>query len=279
MMPLPAPHATHGKPPVEAIPALPAALSSPSGPYSSANRRAASSPPTRAYPWLLCASTAIAGLFCLLYITKPVIVSSVPPVPATLPALAESPKPRPPATPLPAPAKPAPAQSNTNPAGASLLPNASHLPGERLPPPAGPKPNDSVRPLPGPPATPVFEETNLRIQHVLSAEAPGGHLARIDLDVPVLYQSRTLRWTPDAVAAARSLLVRLMDYQEKSRQLRAEGGDLLDSWNRLIGHSLPATELRADSPSLPANQTDTADSPRPPGLNTTESIQIQPAGK
>jgi hypothetical protein len=104
-------------------------------------------------------------------------------------------------------------------------------------------------------------------------------LDRIVLDVPVLYRSRELRWTADEVAKARQLLVQLMDYQEKCRALRSEGTDLLSAWNKLIEQSLPATELRADSPSLPANQLDAADSPRPAGLISTESIQIRPTGK
>ena len=70
-----------------------------------------------------------------------------------------------------------------------------------------------------------------------------------------------------------------MDYQEKSRQLRAEGVQLLDAWNHLISKSIPASELRADSPSLPENQVDAADAPRPAGLITTESIQIQTSGQ
>ena len=74
-------------------------------------------------------------------------------------------------------------------------------------------------------------------------------------------------------------MVRMMDYQEKCQALRAEGVELLDAWNHLIDRSIPASDLRADSPSLPANQQDAADSPRPAGLITTESIQLQPAGK
>jgi hypothetical protein len=70
-----------------------------------------------------------------------------------------------------------------------------------------------------------------------------------------------------------------MSYQEKSQQLRAEGVELLESWNHLIGNSIPATELRADSPSLPVNQQDAVDAARPAGLITTESIQITPPSK
>ena len=58
----------------------------------------------------------------------------------------------------------------------------------------------------------AFEETNLRVQHVLTAETPGG-------------------------------------------------------------------DLRADSSTLPVNQLDAAGAPRPAGLNTIESIQIQPSIK
>jgi len=250
----------------EAIPALPAALSAPTGPDAPTNRRTASCQPGRAYPWLLVLSTAIAGLFCLLYITKPVIVSS--PAPAGTRILPSQ-------TNQTSQSKPT-AMPNTAATRVSLLPDATHLPGERVPAStAGQKPADSSHP----PPPPIFEETNLRIQHILTAEAPGGHLARMDLDVPVLYQSRALRWTPATVTAARALLARFMDYQEKSRQLRAEGGELLDAWNRLISHSLPTTELRADSPSLPANQEDNRRAPHPAGFNTTESIQIQPTGK
>ena len=158
------------------------------------------------------------------------------------------------------------------------MPDANRLPGEapQTLKPSTPTHGAACRPRR---TRTVFEETNLRIQHVLTAEAPGGHLDRIDLDVPVLYQSRNLRWTTEEAADARELLVRLMDYQEKSRQLRSEGIQLLDSWNQLIGRSIPVSDLRADSPSLPANQQDTADAPGPAGLSTTESIQIQSAGQ
>lgn len=243
------------------MPSLPTALPPSSGDYSAANRRtSAACPAQRAYPWLLFASTAVAAVFCLLYITKPVII----PAPAMIsPATARSAS-----LPTPLPA------ATENPATASLTPSQNALPGE-TPPSA----NDSHSTVPGPPSVSAFEETNLRVQHILTAEAPGGHLDRIVLDVPVLYRSRELRWTAGEVSQARSLLLELMNYQEKCRALRDEGADLLAVWNRLIEQSLPATELRADSPSLPANQLDAADAPRPAGLISTESIQIRPAGK
>jgi hypothetical protein len=261
MKPLPAQTASGVKTSGESIPSLPAAITPPTGEYSTANRRAGTCAAQRAYPWLLCASTAIAALFCLMYITKPVII----PAPATVQT----------------PTKTATVRSGESPASANLMPSSIRLPGETPTAPAAtkPLPADPRQALPGPPSTSSFEETNLRIQHILTAEAPGGHLDRIVIDVPVLYQSRNLRWTAAEVAQARDLLARLMDHQEKSRQLRAEGVGLLDAWNHLIGNSIPASELRADSPSLPTNQQDAADTPRPAELITTESIQIQNSGK
>ncbi|MEO7099685.1 MAG: hypothetical protein ABI162_10015 [Luteolibacter sp.] len=227
------------------------------GIYSSANRR--TSPSQQIYPWLLCASTALAAVFCMMYITKPVIVTS--PGVSEISRLESK-----------TPAKISPvATPQTH---ASLMPSGDRLPGEKDVIAASPR-----QALSPPQSGKIFEETNLRIQHILTAEAPGGHLARIDIDVPVLYQSRNLRWTPGEVAEARALLVRLGNYQEKSQILRAEGIELLDSWNRLIEHSIPNGELRADSPTLPVNQQDAADAPRPAGLNTSESIKIQPSGK
>ncbi len=262
MKPLPSPKAQTNRPQGEAMPSLPAVLPSSPGPYSTSNRRSSSCPVQRVYPWLLSTSTLIAAVFCLLYITKPVIVpaSTASASISLVPAM---------------PSGSAAAQ------GPGLLPIKDRLPGETSAPSATkPLAANPRRDLPAPASPGAFEETNLRIQHVLTAEAPGGHLDRIDLEVPVLYQSRNLRWTPAEVEAARSLLTKLMDHQEKTRQLRAEGMELLDSWNHLISKSIPATDLRADSPSLPDNQEDAADSPRPAGWTSPESIQIQqPSGK
>lgn len=237
------------------MPSIPSSLTPPVSSYSKSNRRASTtSPVQRAYPWLLFASTAVAAVFCLMYITKPIIQASQ----ATgqgLPDRLELPK------------------SVKASAKTSLLPDNDRLPGEKAGVPARSASTLST------PAPDAFEQTNLRIQHILTAEAPGGRVAKIDLDVPVLYQSRNLRWTAAEVAEARELLMRLADYQEKSRMLRAEAMGLLDSWNGLIERSIPVADLRADSPTLPINQQDAADAPRPASLDTTELIQIQPAGK
>jgi len=265
MKPLPAQLSSISQNGGTAMPVLPSVLAPiAAGSYSKSNRRAATSTSQKLYPWLLCASTGLAALFCVMYITKPVIVA---------PANADTPAPTGVSMENPAAAKPATAPHN------SLMPSSNQLPGEKGAAPANSRPlAANPRQAPSAPNA-ASEETNLRIQHILTAEAPGGSLARIDIEVPVLYQSRNLRWTSSEVAEARTLLVRLSDYQEKSRMLRAEGIQLLDSWNQLVERSIPSGELRADSPTLPINQQDAADAPRPAGLNTTESIQIQPAGK
>lgn len=261
MKPLPAQKATGARTPGDSMPSLPTGLATPPASFSKANRRASTNPAHRAYPWLLAASTVTAAAFCILYITKPVIVA-----PGAVSQAGTNSGEKPAST--------AAAHEKT----ASLLPDKNRLPGDTLG-------NASNKPVPADPRKSIvppthanqFEETNLRIQHILTAEAPGGHVDRIDLDVPVLYQSRSLRWTPEEVAEARSLLGRLMDYQEKSQALRGEGVQLLDAWNRLIGNSIPSHDLRADSPSLPSNQSDTSESPRLAGSLSNDSIQIQPS--
>ena len=228
-----------------------------------------SRPHQRAYPFLLLASTSLAGVFCYLYLTKPVIAST-----------AASPAPGPMVT----VAKPAVAAAKSQPAAgtkpAGLLPASDHLPGDTKPsatPLAGTIPPGKA--APGSRSIPAFEETNLRIQHVLNAESPGGGLSRLVLDVPVLYKTGNLAWTESQVAESRELLESLTVYQEKTRELREEGSRLLAAWKRLLGQSVPAPVLRADSPSLPDNQNSGNMPATPPEIDTTRSIQLQSAGK
>jgi hypothetical protein len=217
------------------------------------NRRSAACPVQRAYPWLLLTSTALAALFCGLYMTKPVIVAGRQPGPA---ATANSP------APTLASIQPDPADS--------LLPRAGALPGDiTKPQPADPRRLASAQAGP----ENAFEETNLQIQHVLKAQGPNGEdLGKIDLKVPVLYRSRALRWTPEEVAKARELMVRIGNYQEASRIIRNEGNSLLAEWNALVGSSIPTAVLRADSPSLTGDLKPAAGTE---GLDSTQAIEIQ----
>lgn len=227
---------------------------------SLANRRSAGSNP-KSYPWLLLASTGLAAVFCGLYLTKPVI--------AAAPSRMAVDEPFDPAPPLP----PGPAMAMAKQAAAvapSLLPSGATLPGDHAAKPQTTDPRHLESVAPG--AAASYEETNLRIQHVLKARGPAGEdLGKIMLEVPVLYGSRSLRWTPAEIARARELLVRMGDYQEKSRALQNECSNLLSEWNSLVGDSIPTSVLRADSPSL------TREALLNPGegLDSTEAIEIQ----
>lgn len=221
-----------------------------------ANRRAGTCPVQRAYPWLLVASTALAAVFCGLYLNKPVIIASGGPGPSVT---ATAPAPPFPALASAAPKKPAD----------SLMPRGSDLPGDTSKPQAA-DPRRLASAEAGPEG--AFEETNLRIQHVLKAQGPAGEdLGKIMLEVPVLYRSRALRWTPEDVTQARDLMARISNYQEASRMIRDEGQKLLGEWNALVGESIPAPVLRADSPSLSSElQPATGEE-----LDSTQAIEIQ----
>lgn len=217
--------------------------------HSPSNRRANAPLPTKLLIGALILSTLVAALFCVLYITKPVIAT----------------------TPEEAPTATAPPAELPEETRAIIIDGTDDDPETRRP--------DKT------PRTPTstshdqhHEETNLRVQHVLDASTPDGDLSRIVLDVPVIYPSRNLRWTDAEVAQAREILARLADYHEQSRHLRDLGTDILLDWNHLIERSIPASDLRADSPSLPSNQKDSALLPRPTSLDSSESIEIRPSG-
>lgn len=266
------------------------AVASPRSESSNARRSGTPGPfHTRAYPWLLLLSTAMAAVFCFMYITKPefplVAPLGVNPMASAGKPLVVPEKPAI-AQPLTVPDKattapPTTAPDQATPPVASMLPNAERLPGDAHPAIATNPPHDANPPpaLAGSTPSPIFEETNLHIQHVLTAATPGGDLSRIVLNVPVLYQSRSLGWTESEVAESRELLKRLATYQENSRALREEGSGILTAWNHLVELSIPTPVLRADSPSLPANQDHANRSEQAAGLDTTQSIQIQPAEK
>lgn len=213
--------------------------------YSYSNRRSANTKTQRLYPLLLLASTVVAGVFCFAYITKPVV-----PIYST----------------------------GVETAGASIpistVPVTKPVaqPNDIL----GTKPKNQTpatkQQLPPAPLTSGFEETNIRMQHILDAESTSGDIHRIVIDVPVLYKSRNLRWSQEDAARARVLLHRLEAYQEKSRVLRDEGQLILEDWNKLMDTSVPNHILRADSPSISTNLLKTS------RLNQTpesEAVKIQ----
>ena len=205
---------------------------------SQANRRLSRVDP--AYHWLLIASLLLSSILCWLYVTKPVIVENV------------------------ASNASGSGMETSGPSGqggssrvAALVPSSDALPGEAS------SANHIPRKIsPGmlaaatkanSPFSPGWESTNLKVQHILSADTGGGELEKIVLDVPVLYQSRSLRWTHDDIAQARKIMQRLVVYESRLNELRNEGQHILQDWNQLVENTMPAHSLRADSPSLPHN--------------------------
>lgn len=178
----------------------------------------ASSGMQRVYPWLLCISTAIAGIFCFAYITKPIVLTHTKEKTVTL--------------------------TKTEPAVESKT--ITQTPSGTFTPPSG-------QVIPPAQLFTGFEETNIRMQHILDVTSSNGDVHRLVVDVPALYKSRNLRWTQENAAQARLLLKRLEQFQEKSRALRDEGQLLSKEWNALMDSSIPQTILRADSPSLSTN--------------------------
>ncbi|MBC7980106.1 MAG: hypothetical protein H7Y36_06040 [Armatimonadetes bacterium] len=241
------------------MPTLP--LGTSQGSHSTANRRISACPIQRIYPWLLFASTGVAAIFCLAYITKPFInaAPSVLPSSVNLEVATENNKPVPPVE--------------------KLIPSGNSLPGEGGQAAKQSPLSPAAKTSPTSATASDFEETNIRIQHVLDAESTTGDLSRIVIDVPVLYQSRNLHWTQKEAGKARELLARLTSYQEKSRELRDEGTQLLSDWNTLMADSIPLQVLRADSPSLPGNQLNPLTSGDPSALDTIETIQLQKPAK
>lgn len=206
----------------------------------------------KAYPWLLGISTCLSGVFCWMYVTKPVqIVSSETstPVQEIVGKGSEN-------------SASTGVKSVSSDRGRSdLLPSDDSLPG--MTPAGGASSKPSSRR-----ATPKavdpreiiaagdgsgWETTNARVQHILSADAGNGEVTKIVLNVPVLYQTRTMRWTPTDVQKARDVLTRLMVYENNLSKLKQEGQALLVDWNQLLEKTVPAPSLRADSPSLPYN--------------------------
>lgn len=212
-------------------------LASSPGGNSKPNRRVSSlSGAQRFYPWLLFASTAVAAVFCFAYITKPVVINHNPvDSDGSIPRLETS-------TPT--------EQPETSVANKSTLTDSA----ETQAPSIASQDSAPSNTVPAAPNSNGFEETNLRMQHILDAESSTGEIHRLVIEVPVLYKSRNLRWSQQEVAQARILLQQLEQHQEQTRVLRDQGKRLLQNWNTLMTASIPDEILRADSPSLPINQ-------------------------
>jgi len=203
----------------------------------------------KAYPWLLGASTCLSALLCWMYISKPVIVSAGRQAGGQDQAAVELANGSVPAEAVSVgdlvPSNDALPGSVPSDSGAAVVVNSATMDPSQL---------AAVRARGHLSDTSLgWETTNLKVQHILMADTGNEGQEKIVLDVPVLYQTRTMRWAPADVAEARAVLARLMVYERNLSNLRHEGQTILKEWNELLEETVPAPALRADSPSLPYN--------------------------
>lgn len=216
------------------------------------------SPLHNAYPWLLAVSTCLSAALCWMYVTKPVIDASQLSPQMDQDIAASTLKGE----------KQSHLLSSKNAElkkrDADLIPSDNALPGGSNVEGSSESQSSGVksprtidpRQLAGASDGSGWETTNSRVQHILSADSGNGDLTKIVLNVPVLYQTRTMRWTPADIENARGVLTRLMVYESNLAKIKKEGEALLMDWNQILQKTVPAQALRADSPSLPYNQVD-----------------------
>ncbi|MFC5049945.1 hypothetical protein ACFPK9_04900 [Rubritalea spongiae] len=212
---------------------------------------------TLTYKFLLILSTLSAVFFCYLYVTKPsetIIVSGDTAIDEeSVDEVTEAP------TEL----------VNSFEALAS-----NSLPGESAPA-TQTSSTDSLDgiPLPETPSTADklgWEETNDRVQHVVTAEF-GSESQRVLIEVPVIYQTRGLRLGPDQASEAQRVLRALKIYQQQIEKLHQDGKNIQAAWNSLLLSAQPIEALRADSPSLPQTS---ANNPALLNENSAQTIKV-----
>lgn len=213
---------------------------------------------TLTYKFLLILSTLSAVFFCYLYVTKPsekIIISEGSQIEkkAPDPALA----------------------SENEPISSFEKLTANALPGEEPKSQPHPSSTHSLEGVPLPQTPSIadkfgWEETNDRVQHIVSAEF-GAQSQRILIEVPVIYQTRGLRLGPDQANEAQRVLRALKIYQQQIKKLHQDGKNIQMAWNSLLLSAQPIAALRADSPSLP--QTD-SNNPALLNENSEQTIKV-----
>lgn len=206
----------------------------------------------KAYPWLLGGSLLLSAILCWMYVTKPVVIGEGEGAGAQA-DISSAPK-----------------------AGAGkapLMPSDNALPGSDTDKQAMNSARRTKSLARARPSTyaPGWESTNLKVQHILSVDTGSTELEKIVLNVPVLYETRTMRWDPADIARARDVMKRLMLYERNLNKLRNEGQAILKDWNGLLGKTAPTLALRADSPTLPYNHSQDEE----PGMLPASSTVIK----
>ena len=192
------------------------------------------------YKFLLIFSTLAAVFFCWLYVTKPTqIIQASPLQTASMTPLADNHNPT---------TKEGTQQHIVD---APSLPGLSSAENKEITPSNA---NDGVELAPSDSTTQLvgYEETNDAIQHVLIAKSESTS-ERIILEVPVIYQTRGLRFSPAESNEAGRILRALKIYHSQIKKLHTDGVNIQKAWDQLLIKSQPIEALRADSPSLPQN--------------------------
>jgi hypothetical protein len=190
------------------------------------------------YKFLLILSTFSAVFFCYLYVTKPsqkIIVSEE--TESTVDQDTVS-------------------SSDTEPVTGFDSLTSNSLPGEDTSLSTSSPTTLEGMPLAQTPATEGkigWEETNDRIQHVVTAEY-GNNSQRVLIEVPVIYETRGLRLAPDQAKEAQRVLRALKIYKQQIEKLHQDGKNIQSAWDALLVSAQPIEALRADSPSLPQSQ-------------------------
>ncbi|MEO1856625.1 MAG: hypothetical protein ABGY95_04570 [Rubritalea sp.] len=200
---------------------------------------------TLTYKYLLTFSTLSAVFFCWLYVTKPTVITHAtaeaqegPSVQSDLADTASKHETMTTSNSFANLANsklPGEVSSSAAPAQISAVNKNSNIP---LPV------SDSTKDLVG------FEETNDRVQHVITAQSNNSS-ERIILEVPVIYKTRALRFGPEQAHEASRVLRALKIYQSQIKKLHQDGKNIQLAWDSLLMSAQPVAALRADSPSLP----------------------------
>lgn len=200
---------------------------------------------TLTYKYLLTFSTLSAVFFCWLYVTKPTIVSAIPS--GSIDSAEQEPDSAVSQSTTPsAPEKNSFAKLSSGglpgdtPANSELSQTSAAEKGSNIPLPKSQSTEGLVD----------FEETNHRIQHVITAQS-NALSERIIIQVPVIYKTRGLRFGPEQANEAQRVLRALKIYQSQINKLHQDGKNIQLAWDSLLMSAQPVAALRADSPSLP----------------------------
>lgn len=209
------------------------------------------------YPFMLVISVTVAALFCYLYLTSPL----KPKTQNLQPAENLAPQKQPPIISTEKPQElitaNTPSLKNDISEAAAIeeeftLPSMSSLPGEII----VHQVSAETRPLAQTEAVGKnhqYEQTNYKVQHIIDVELANAKQERVTVEVPVLYQSRGMRWGTAEIGEARRVLRALEIYRDRVKQLKQDGQNIQTAWEKLLLKSQPVDALRADSPSLPEN--------------------------